>query len=45
MDLMHVLFGSILAVDDASLLLVAGVASVSLLTLALIYPPLGGGML
>ena len=40
MDLMHVLFGSILAVDDASLLLVAGVASVSLLTLALIYRPL-----
>ncbi len=39
-DLMHVLFGSVLAVDDASLLLVAGIASVSLLVLALLYRPL-----
>ncbi|MDB5820362.1 MAG: putative transporter, permease protein [Rhizobacter sp.] len=39
-DLMHVLFGSILAVDDASLLLIAGVASVTLLVLALVYRPL-----
>jgi zinc/manganese transport system permease protein len=39
-DLMHVLFGSILAVDDASLLLVAAIASLSLATLALIYRPL-----
>lgn len=39
-DLMHVLFGSILAVDDAALLLVASVASVVLLTLAAIYRPL-----
>jgi len=39
-DLLHVLFGTILAVDDASLFLVAGIASVSLLTLALIYRPL-----
>lgn len=39
-DLMHVLFGSILAVDDHSLLLVAGVATASLLTLAVIYRPL-----
>jgi len=39
-DLMHVLFGSILAVDDASLLLVAGVATVSLFTFAVIYRPL-----
>jgi zinc/manganese transport system permease protein len=39
-DLMRVLFGSILAVDDAALLLVAGVASVSLLLLAVIYRPL-----
>jgi hypothetical protein len=30
-DLMHVLFGTILAVDDAALLLMAGVGSVSLL--------------
>ena len=39
-DLMHVLFGSILAVDDTSLLLVAGIATSSLLTFALIYRPL-----
>lgn len=39
-DLMHVLFGSILAVDDAALLLMAGVASISLLALALVYRPL-----
>lgn len=39
-DLMHVLFGSILAVDDASLLLVAGAASATLLVLAIIYRPL-----
>ena len=39
-DLMHVLFGSILAVDDASLLLMAGIASLSLLVLAAIYRPL-----
>ena len=39
-DLMHVLFGSILAVDDTSLLLVAGIATISLLTFALIYRPL-----
>lgn len=39
-DLMHVLFGSILAVDDASLLMIAVIASVSLLVLATIYRPL-----
>jgi len=39
-DLMHVLFGSILAVDDAALLLVAGVTSATLLALALLYRPL-----
>jgi zinc/manganese transport system permease protein len=39
-DLMHILFGSVLAVDNAALLLVASVATVSLLTLALIYRPL-----
>ena len=39
-DLVHVLFGTILAVDDASLLLIAAVASLSLLVLALIYRPL-----
>jgi zinc/manganese transport system permease protein len=39
-DLLHVLFGSILAVDDEGLLFVASVASVTLLTLAVIYRPL-----
>lgn len=39
-DLMHVLFGTILAVDDAGLLLVAGIATVTLLTLALLYRPM-----
>jgi len=39
-DLMHVLFGSLLAVDDAALLLVASIASVTLLALAAIYRPL-----
>ena len=39
-DLMHLLFGSVLAVDDAALLLVASVASVTLLMLAVIYRPL-----
>jgi len=39
-DLMHVLFGNILAVDDVSLLLVATVASITLLALAAWYRPL-----
>jgi len=39
-DLMHVLFGSILAIDDAALLLVAIIASVTILALAAIYRPL-----
>jgi zinc/manganese transport system permease protein len=39
-DLIHVLFGTILAVDDVSLLLMASIASVTLLTLAVIYRPL-----
>ena len=39
-DLMHMLFGSILAVDDAALLLMAAVASITLLTLAVVYRPL-----
>ena len=39
-DLMHVLFGSILAVDDAALLLVAGVSSFTLGVLALVARPL-----
>ncbi len=36
-DLMHVLFGSILAVDNASLLLVGGISSFTLLAFALVY--------
>jgi len=36
-DLAHVLFGNVLAVDNASLLLVTFIATVSLLTLAAIY--------
>lgn len=36
-DLLNILFGSILAVDDQGLYLVAGVASVSTLTMSLIF--------
>ncbi len=36
-DLMHVLFGSILAVDDGALVLMASVATVTLLLLAMIF--------
>jgi zinc/manganese transport system permease protein len=39
-DVMHVLFGTILAVDDASLILVASIASVTSLAFAAIYRPL-----
>ncbi|HTO84060.1 MAG TPA: metal ABC transporter permease [Methylomirabilota bacterium] len=39
-DLMHVLFGTILAVDDRSLILVSAIATASITTLALIYRPL-----
>lgn len=37
MDLMHILFGSILAVDNAALLLIASIATVTLLALAVVY--------
>lgn len=40
MDLMHLLFGSVLAVDDAALLQIAIVASLTLLALAAFYRPL-----
>jgi zinc/manganese transport system permease protein len=40
LDLLHILFGTILAVDDASLFLVGGIATLSFLTLAAIYRPL-----
>jgi zinc/manganese transport system permease protein len=36
-DLMHVLFGNVLAVDAPSLFLITGVASITVLTLAVIY--------
>ena len=36
-DLMHLLLGSVLAVDDASLRLMAGVSSLTLITFALFY--------
>ena len=39
-DLMHLLFGSVLAVDDAALLQIAVVSSLTLWTLALIWRPL-----
>lgn len=39
-DLMHVLFGTVLALDDAALLLLCGIATVTLLTLALVFRPL-----
>ena len=39
-DLFHVLFGTVLALDDAALLLLAGIATVTLVALALLYRPL-----
>lgn len=39
-DLFHVLFGNVLALDDDVLVLLASVASLSLLTLAALYRPL-----
>lgn len=39
-DLLHVLFGTVLALDDAALLLIAGIATLSLAVLAAIYRPL-----
>jgi zinc/manganese transport system permease protein len=39
-DLLHFLFGSVLALDDPTLILIAGNATVTLLALALIYRPL-----
>src|SRR3974390_871329 len=39
-DLLHVLFGNVLALDDQTLLLIAANATVSLTVLALIYRPL-----
>jgi zinc/manganese transport system permease protein len=39
-DLLHVLFGSVLALDDPTLLLIATNATITLVVLALIYRPL-----
>src|SRR5216683_1438998 len=39
-DLLHVLFGSVLALDDATLILIASIATISLLTLAILWRPL-----
>jgi zinc/manganese transport system permease protein len=39
-DLLHLLFGSILAVDNPSLVLIGAIATVSLLSLAVIWRPL-----
>ena len=39
-DLLHVLFGNVLALDDQTLLLIAANATITLVVLALIYRPL-----
>ena len=39
LDLLHLLFGSILAVDNMALILMGGIATSSLLLLAVIYRP------
>jgi zinc/manganese transport system permease protein len=39
-DLLHVLFGSVLALDDATLLLLASISTLTLIGLALLYRPL-----
>jgi zinc/manganese transport system permease protein len=39
-DLLHVLFGTVLALDDPTLFLLAGVASLTVLAIAAIYRPL-----
>jgi zinc/manganese transport system permease protein len=39
-DLLHVLFGTVLALDDAALILIAAIATLSLAILAIIYRPL-----
>lgn len=40
LDLLHVLFGSILSLDDASLLLIAAISSGTMISLAILYRPL-----
>ena len=39
-DLLHVLFGTVLALDDTALILIAAIATLTMLTLAIIYRPL-----
>jgi zinc/manganese transport system permease protein len=39
-DLLHVLFGTVLALDDQTMLLLATISTISLVALALIYRPL-----
>lgn len=39
-DLMHVLFGTVLALDNAALILLCSIASITVLTLALFFRPL-----
>jgi len=39
-DLLHVLFGTVLALDDNTLLLLAGISTVTVLALAVLYRPL-----
>ncbi|MCI0601017.1 MAG: metal ABC transporter permease [Beijerinckiaceae bacterium] len=39
-DLLHVLFGSVLALDDATLVLLAAIASITLAALSILYRPL-----
>ena len=40
LDLLHVLFGTVLALDDPTLLLIAAIGSITLVVMALIYRPL-----
>ncbi len=40
LDLQHILFGSVLALDDGALYLIAGIVSASVAALALLYRPL-----
>jgi zinc/manganese transport system permease protein len=39
-DLLHVLFGTVLALDDAALILIGAIATVTMVALAVIYRPL-----
>ena len=39
-DLMHVLFGTVLALNDATLMLLCSIASLSIMTLAIVFRPL-----